>query len=113
MGRRFGEPQIWDALPIVSVNFVVLIGLKEQTNPALLMAGKLFWLCRSEFSHLGNLLSSAVISKIVHKLRIHLKFVGLFLEALCQGADKRDTIFSVSQQNLFHSYPTTACLNSK
>lgn len=55
MGRRFEEPQIWDSLPTVSVNFVVLIGLKEQTNPALLMAGKLFWLCRSEIQPSGEL----------------------------------------------------------
>lgn len=51
-----------DSLP-TSVNFVVLIGLKEQTDPACLVAGKLFWLNTSDFSHLGNLLNSALISK--------------------------------------------------
>lgn len=62
MGRRFGEPKIMDSLPI-SVSSVLLIGLKEQTHPAPLMAQQLFWLYRPEFSHLGNLLNFALISK--------------------------------------------------
>lgn len=48
---------------LTSVSSVVLIRLKEQTHPAPVMAGKLFWLYRPEFSHLGNLLNSALISK--------------------------------------------------